>query len=137
MSLTEQQSHYALWSIMASPLLIGSDVTLITNDSLRIMGNSEVNAVNQDAKGVQGVPTNADSSCWTKPLADGAVAALLLNPGGTAANITCTWAELNVKAGSATVRDLWAKRDWAAPQTGEITVELASHAQAMVKITSR
>ena len=28
LSVTEQRSHFALWSLMASPLLIGSDVSM-------------------------------------------------------------------------------------------------------------
>lgn len=42
LSVTEQRSHFALWSLMASPLLIGSDVSMLTNTSLEILGNTEV-----------------------------------------------------------------------------------------------
>ena len=39
LSVTEQYSHFALWSLMASPLLIGTDVSQLTNTSLAILGN--------------------------------------------------------------------------------------------------
>ena len=39
LSITEQYSHFALWVLMASPLLIGTDVSLLSNASLTILGN--------------------------------------------------------------------------------------------------
>jgi alpha-galactosidase len=44
LSLTEQKSHYALWALMTGPLLIGTDVSMLTNASLLILGNEEVTA---------------------------------------------------------------------------------------------
>ena len=125
----------SLWSIMASPLLIGSDISMLTPDSLRILGNVEITAINQDKKGVQGVPVNADSSCWTKPLADGSTAALLLNVGDNTSSVTCTFEELKVGATSAKVRDLWAKKDLGTID-GKITATLKSHVAMVVKITA-
>ena len=74
LSVTEQRSHFALWSLMASPLLIGSDVSMLTNTSLSILGNTEITAINQDPLGVQGVPADPEAdprtaSCWCAPLA--------------------------------------------------------------------
>ena len=134
LSLDEQQSHFSLWAIMASPLLIGSDVSMLTPESLRILGNTEITAINQDSKGVQGVPVNKDSSCWTKPLADGSTAALLLNTGDSTTAVTCTFAQLNVKSSSAKVRDLWAKKDLGTI-FNNITATLKSHVAMVVKVT--
>lgn len=50
LSLIEQRTHFSLWAMMASPLLIGTDVSLLTNESLMILGNAEVTAVNQVRK---------------------------------------------------------------------------------------
>ena len=47
LSITEQYSHFALWALMASPLLMGTDVSMLSNTSLTILGNVEVTAVNQ------------------------------------------------------------------------------------------
>jgi alpha-galactosidase len=80
------------------------------------------------------VPVNADSSCWTKPLADGSIAALLLNTGDSTSAVTCTFAELNVKSASAKVRDLWAKKDLGT-LFGNITATLKTHVAMVVKIT--
>jgi alpha-galactosidase len=54
MNEDEEQSHFSLWALMKSPLLIGCDLTKISNSSLAILSNAEVIALNQDSKGIQG-----------------------------------------------------------------------------------
>mmetsp|Transcript_50740 Transcript_50740/g.99422 ORF Transcript_50740/g.99422 Transcript_50740/m.99422 type:complete len:704 (+) Transcript_50740:1-2112(+) len=53
LSIAEQRTHFALWCMVKSPLLIGSDVRKIANDSLALLLNKELIAVNQDALGKQ------------------------------------------------------------------------------------
>lgn len=54
LSLAEQQSHFALWALMKSPLIIGADLRLITPEQIDILTNPEVVAINQDPLGVPG-----------------------------------------------------------------------------------
>lgn len=44
----EYQSHFALWSIMMSPLMIGCDVRKINDATLELLTNKELIAINQD-----------------------------------------------------------------------------------------
>jgi alpha-galactosidase len=44
----------SLWSIAKSPLLIGADVRAFDSDTISLLTNAEVIAVNQDALGKQG-----------------------------------------------------------------------------------
>jgi len=53
MTNTEYVSHFSLWAISKSPLLIGCDVTNLSPATLAILTNNEVIAVNQDPMGVQ------------------------------------------------------------------------------------
>lgn len=39
MSHDQYQSHFALWAALKSPLLIGCDLTNISNSTLEILGN--------------------------------------------------------------------------------------------------
>jgi|EP01047_Picozoa_sp_COSAG01_P024169 alpha-galactosidase len=144
LSITEQYSHYALWVLMASPLLVGSDVSMLTNTSLTILGNTEVTAINQDKLGVQGIPiasqlTNpATATCWSKALADGSVAVILLNTGDTDATISCAFKDLGVAGNpsKSNIRDLWAKGGYDGDVAGgTISAKLASHAHRFVKIS--
>jgi len=54
MTLTEYKTHFGLWCISKAPLLIGCDVTKISDDIKKILTNEEYIAVNQDKLGEQG-----------------------------------------------------------------------------------
>jgi hypothetical protein len=54
LTLAEQRSHFALWCIMKSPLLIGADVRAISLESLGILKNERLISINQDDLGIQG-----------------------------------------------------------------------------------
>ncbi len=49
----EERTHFAVWCIMASPLLIGCDLTKIPGESLALIKNRELIALNQDPLGLQ------------------------------------------------------------------------------------
>lgn len=81
MTDVEYRSHFSLWSIMASPLLIGTDLRTIKPDALQILLNKEVIAIDQDPLGVQGkqVRDAGGIHVIVKPLKDGAVAVAVFN----------------------------------------------------------
>ena len=54
MTLTEYKTHFGLWAICKAPLLIGCDITKMTEDIKNILTNNEIIAINQDPKGEQG-----------------------------------------------------------------------------------
>ncbi|URE30796.1 alpha-galactosidase [Musa troglodytarum] len=53
MSNDEYIVHFSLWAASKAPLLIGCDVRNLSKETLAILGNEEVIAVNQDPLGVQ------------------------------------------------------------------------------------
>ena len=54
MTLTEYKTHFGLWAISKAPLIIGCDVTSMSEEIFNILTNPEVIAVNQDPLGIQG-----------------------------------------------------------------------------------
>jgi alpha-galactosidase len=63
LSIEEEKTHFALWAIAKAPLIMGSDLTIIEKESLDILMNKELIAVNQD-------PTSKQATCrqgcsWT------------------------------------------------------------------------
>ncbi|KAH7875279.1 glycoside hydrolase superfamily [Lentinula edodes] len=48
LTFDEAKSHYTAWSLMKSPLLIGTDLTTVTNETLEVLTNKEIIAINQD-----------------------------------------------------------------------------------------
>lgn len=76
-----------------------------------ILTNREVIAIDQDARGLQGVEVAEDSTglqVYSKILSGtGKRAVLLLNRTSAAANITARWQDLGLTTASAAVRNVW------------------------------
>lgn len=49
----EEKTHFALWAISKAPLIIGCDLSKVSAESLTILTNKEIIAVNQDLGTVQ------------------------------------------------------------------------------------
>lgn len=54
LTVNEQRSHFALWSLFKSPLFIGADLRSLSREAKEILTAPEVIAVNQDPLGVAG-----------------------------------------------------------------------------------
>ena len=54
MTYVEYQTHFSLWAISKAPLLIGCDLTSMSNETFEILSNKEVIDINQDKLGEQG-----------------------------------------------------------------------------------
>ena len=48
LTLEEEKTHFALWAVSKAPLIIGADLVTISDDSLAILKNKELIAINQD-----------------------------------------------------------------------------------------
>jgi hypothetical protein len=77
----------AIWSLMASPLILGNDLRNVSAASKAIILNPDAIAVDQDPLGQQGLRLSNSSSdpqqVWYRNLADGSVAVGLYNYAGT------------------------------------------------------
>ena len=54
LTLTEERTHFALWSIIKAPLIIGCDLDTVSKDSLDILKAPLLIKINQDSLGNQG-----------------------------------------------------------------------------------
>lgn len=59
----EEQVHFAIWCMMASPLLIGCDLTAIPSESLSLLKNPELIALDQDRLGLQAQVVWKEGDC--------------------------------------------------------------------------
>lgn len=46
LNLEEEKSHFALWSVVKAPLILGCDLDKITPESLEVISNTELIAIN-------------------------------------------------------------------------------------------
>ncbi|WP_333927423.1 glycoside hydrolase family 27 protein [Sphingomonas sp. LR55] len=79
--MTEAKSHFALWAMINSPLVIGYDLRRLTPSLLAIFGNRDIIALNQDPAGNQAVIAydSDDVQFLVKTLADGSKGVALFN----------------------------------------------------------
>ncbi|KAK7080045.1 hypothetical protein SK128_014487 [Halocaridina rubra] len=118
LSYEQSRVQMAMWSVMASPLLMSVDLRTIHPRYKEILQNREIIAVNQDSMGVQGrrITKTGNIEIWTKPInpsngSDHSYALVVLNQGtgGTPANVTITPKDLGMTyADGYTVTDLFA-----------------------------
>jgi len=134
MSHDEYVTHMSLWVLLAAPLLAGNDLSKMTRDTVDLLTNKEVLAVDQDAKAVQGrrVAQEGPLEVWAKPLADGAVAVGLFNRGESPNSLTVNFKDIGV-TGSAKVRNLWTHTDLGS-LTGSYSVDVPKHGAVLVSI---
>lgn len=130
----EQITHISLWSLLASPLLIGCDLTQLDAFTRSLLTNPEVLEVNQDPLGRQAwrVLELEDTEVWARPLLDGSWAVGLFNRGRRAAVVAVRWSDLDLE-GPHEVRDLWLRKDLGA-HTGAFGAEIPRHGALLLRI---
>ncbi|MCQ2133871.1 MAG: glycoside hydrolase family 27 protein [Bacteroidales bacterium] len=98
MTDSEDRAHFTIWCMMAAPLILGNDLTKITDETLAIIKNKEMIAVDQDPLGIQGLrlKTEGDLQYWFKPLSDGDWAFCVMNIGEADVPLAIDWSTLEV-----------------------------------------
>ncbi|WP_037315764.1 NPCBM/NEW2 domain-containing protein [Amycolatopsis orientalis] len=135
MTTAEYRTHFALWSMMAAPLLIGADLRKVPAEHFDILRNEEIIAIDQDRKGVQAkVLSNVDGKwVFAKPLANGDVAVALFNENSANATISADAREVGLPpAAGYTARDLWARHDL--QTAGRISAVVGPHETALYRV---
>jgi alpha-galactosidase len=138
MTFTEDQAHFSLWCLVSAPLIAGNDLSAMSSQTFSILTNAELIAVDQDPAGEQGValPNTGTNQIWVKPLGtDFTTKAVgLFNPNTNPATITVNWTNIGLLAGSATVRDLWARTNLGTINNS-FSTNVPAHGAVVLKVT--
>lgn len=130
----EQYTHISLWTLMASNMLIGCDISQMDDFTVGLLCNNEVNAVNQDILGRQAERVVEDGSIhiFKRPLADGSYALGVFNVGDEDVNVDMQRYLPQMGAQRLTaVRDLWRQKDLSAT---DLRYFLPSHGVKYLKV---
>ena len=83
MTHEEEKTHFAMWCMMSTPLMIGCDIRNMSEETKNILLNKDVIAINQDpeGRGVYEIDHWCNQSCkgLVKPLENGDYAICLVN----------------------------------------------------------
>lgn len=134
LNLNEQKTQMSLWCILAAPLIAGNDLTKMSPQTLDILTNPEVIAVDQDPAGIEGhrVSEVGPLEVWVKPLADGSKAVGLFNKGMSTMPITVYFKEIGFN-GPVSLRDLWAKKNLGTFKNS-YTAQVPRHGVVMLRV---
>jgi len=124
MTAEEYKTHFSLWCMLASPLMAGNDLRDMTKETLEILTNEEMIAVNQDTLGKQAfcARDNGDYEIWIKKLAGDEKAVCLLNRSDEIKTVEVNlpallkatdnyWSADPWKLEDYTLRDVWEHKD--------------------------
>ena len=112
MSADEYRTHMSLWAILAAPLLAGNDLTTMTPETVAMLTNRDVIAIDQDAAGKQGDRVSAEGpiEIWVRPLADGSKAVGIFNRHPSPLSTQVDFKKLGFTRG-VKAKDLWLSKD--------------------------
>lgn len=98
MTDAEDRSHFAMWSMLASPLIMGNDLRIASKETIKTLSNKEVIAINQDKLGIQGFRFSNENNMeiWIKPLANNNWAMVFINMSNTPIDFAYDWEKHNL-----------------------------------------
>ncbi|WP_027125066.1 glycoside hydrolase family 27 protein [Gelidibacter mesophilus] len=93
MTDAEDRSHFAMWSMLVSPLIMGNDLRTASPETIKTLTNQEVISVNQDKLGIQGFRFSNENNVeiWIKPLENDAWAMTFVNMNDKLVNLDFDW----------------------------------------------
>lgn len=95
----EERTHFALWAILNSPLLLGNDLRNMSPQTLDILTNKEIIAINQDSLGIQGFKYKKEGTVeiWVKPMVNNEWAICFFNRSQQPTEFTFNWEGTTIK----------------------------------------
>ena len=133
----EDKTHFGMWCIMSSPLLIGCDMNDIKGNALELMQNKELIALNQNTLGLQAyvvksangghvLVKDVDEKYGTKR------AVAFYNPTNSSLSMSIDFKTLEL-VGDVKVRDLFEKKD-VGVMNGSMSVTVPAHGTRIYKL---
>ena len=133
----EDKTHFGMWCMMSSPLLIGCDLNDIKGNALELIRNRELIAVDQDPLGLQAYVVKRENGAYVlvkdveEKYGTKRVVAFY-NPTDAAVNMSVDFSQLDL-AGEVKVRDLFEKYDKGVYETS-LSVNVPAHGTRIYKL---
>jgi alpha-galactosidase len=135
MTPTEYRTHMSMWAMMAAPLIIGTDLRKASADTLAILGQKDVIAIDQDRLGVQAsvVVNSGGLMVLDKPLSNGDRAIALYNSTDSLATVSVAASATGLEAARAyRLHDVWSGNVLEAKST--ISAAVPAHGTVVYRV---
>ena len=144
MSNNDYKTHFTLWAIVKAPLIIGCDLSSMTKETLEILSNADVIAINQDPLGKQAVCkqgcdfgnylNGAVPNVFVGDLANGDIVVSVTNWGNHELKVSLPLSLFGI-TGTAVVKELW---DKTVETTNQIDIPaLGKHSVKIYRISNK
>ena len=126
----EDKTHFGMWCMMSSPLLIGCDMNDIKGNALELMQNKELIALNQNTLGQQAYVVKQQNGCYilvkdAEEFFGKKRAVAFYNPTNSVVKADVDFSLLDL-AGNVKVRDLFERED-IGEKVGSMSVQVPAH----------
>ncbi|MFD7020221.1 ricin-type beta-trefoil lectin domain protein [Streptomyces sp. NPDC059928] len=131
----ESRSQVALWSMMAAPLILSSDVAALTPAGLSALGNTDLVAIDQDGLGRQAgvLATNGTTDVLARPLTGGDRAVAVLNRSSSAQKVSTSLASIGLPGCTVKAKDLWSGAS--SSTSSALSATVPAHGTAIWRLT--
>ncbi len=139
----EDQTHFGLWCVMNSPLLIGCDMTGINAQTLSLLTNKELIAVNQDKTFQQAYVAKKVGDCFVlvrdvEKVGGTSRVVAVYNPSDNNQDVSFLLSDIDLDGTKTTFRDLFYGADATAavfsPSDGTVNVSVPAHGTRIYKV---
>ena len=134
LTVHKNQAHFTLWCMLASPLMAGNDLRNMSEETITILTNPDLLAINQDKLGIQGKRVNEINGIevWSKPLNDGTIAVALFNRDDKRKRISFDLNDLRLNDSTELLYDVWLKKYIENPNK-KLSYEIEAHGVTLFK----
>lgn len=150
MPVNEEKAHFTMWAILAAPLIAGNDLRNMSKETLGVLANKDVIAIDQDSLGIQGFryAVNDSVETWLKPLKNDEWAVVYLNRSKSAKKVTVDWKNFKVKDELSekildttgrtvfSIQNLWLK-DWISDTRKPLSAMIPAHDVLCLKLVKK
>ena len=121
LSPDERRTLLTLWSMGRSPLILGANLTLLDDETLRLLTNRDLINIDQHGSGAQEISHDGDIVIWRSHLPNGEEAVAVFNLSDKETTFKRSFAEIDKSLGAKKWHavDVWRPRDVTAPVSND------------------
>lgn len=135
----EYRTNFAIWCVVAAPLLIGADPNHLDSVALDILKNPRLIAINQDPLAMPAHRVSTEDhgrELWVRQLSDFRWVSAIINRAHEKREYSYKWEELDLSpAVPMKITDAWTGEILAEKVCGEFAVSLEAHDTAVLIMT--
>lgn len=140
LSVEEDKTHFGMWCLLSSPLLIGCDVSNLADTPKNLLKNKYLIEVNQDSLGLQAYVVARENDTYTLVKDFGELNGLtrvcgIYNPTDKKQTVTLKFSDLCL-GGEVTMFDLFKKRPVSGTFHDSYEVSIPAHGMVMYRVTA-